>query len=329
MPANVESMFSVREMPWHREGTILQDYPGSWDEARTLAGLDWDPVAEPVIDTASVGDDGQLHVEYLEDWNKIVHSATRKVLTIRPSSYTLIDHGEMGMIVEEVLRQPNVKWETAGVLDGGKAVWCLAKLDEPIKVPGEISILYPYLGITNRHDGKASCALRATMVRIVCGNTFSAAELEGERTGLTYAFTHRKNWKDHLAEAREAVTGARREIADYVELATELTGIKITPGQQELFVKLFIPEPPETLITDRVARNIEQARAAVRGILDSQTTAGLAPTAYKLVQASGEYLDWARKSRSWETRLNRTLIRPEPLKARALTLAREVALADA
>ena len=32
-------------------------------------------------------------------------------------------------------------------------------------------------------------------------------------------------------------------------------------------------------------------------------------------------------ARSWETRLNRTLIRPEPLKHRALTLIREVAQA--
>ena len=44
MPANVESMFSVRQMPWHREGDILDDYPGTWAEARVLAGLDWDPV---------------------------------------------------------------------------------------------------------------------------------------------------------------------------------------------------------------------------------------------------------------------------------------------
>ena len=43
MPANIESMFSVRQMPWHREGTILQDYPGSWTEARTLAGLGLGP----------------------------------------------------------------------------------------------------------------------------------------------------------------------------------------------------------------------------------------------------------------------------------------------
>ena len=54
MPANVESMFSVRQMPWHREGTILADYPGDWDEARKLAGLDWDPISTEVYALADL-----------------------------------------------------------------------------------------------------------------------------------------------------------------------------------------------------------------------------------------------------------------------------------
>ena len=32
MSANIESMFSVRQMPWHREGTILADYPDTWSQ---------------------------------------------------------------------------------------------------------------------------------------------------------------------------------------------------------------------------------------------------------------------------------------------------------
>ena len=46
----------------------------------------------------------------------------------------------MGEIVEAVLAQPRVSWETAGSLDGGRAVWCLACLDEPITLPGDQSV---------------------------------------------------------------------------------------------------------------------------------------------------------------------------------------------
>ena len=324
MSANVESMFSVRQMPWHREGTVLQDYPGSWAEARTLAGLAWDPIATEVYTVTSLNENGSPHYEPIEGWKSIARSDTGAILSINRDSYTVIDHGEMGEIIEAVLTQPNVKWETAGVLDGGRAVWCLALLDEPITLPGDDSPTLPYLAITNRHDGTAACALRATAVRIVCANTFRAAELEGERTGTTFSFIHKASWRNRIDEARRAVTGARAEMRRYAELAAELLAIRITPAQRELFITQFIPKPPDGLITDRVARNVDEARQALRMIFESKTTEQVAHTAYGLVQAAGEYLDHVRAARSWETRLNRTLIRPEPLKHRALALARDI-----
>lgn len=324
MPANIESMFSVREMPWHRQGEVLSDYPGSWAEARKLAGLNWEPVTSAVYVVTGLGPDGREHFEPVEGWKCIARSDTGAVLSLNRDSYTVIDHSEMGEIVEAVLTQPNVKWETAGVLDCGRAVWCLALLDEPITLPGDDSLTLPYLAITNRHDGTGACALRATAVRIVCANTFRAAELEGDRTGTTFSFIHKASWRNRIEEAREAVTGARREMRRYQELACELLDIRISTRQRELFVTQFVPMPPDGLVTDRVARNVEEARKALRLLFESQTTEQVAGTAYGLVQAAGEYLDHVRTARSWETKLNRTLIRPEPLKQRALTLVREI-----
>jgi phage/plasmid-like protein (TIGR03299 family) len=317
-------MFSVRQMPWHQEGIVLGDYPGTWAEARVLAGLGWDPVTTDVYTITGVDCDGTPHYEPIGGWKSIARSDTGTVLSINKDSFTVIGHGEMGEIVEAVLAQPNVKWETAGVLDEGRSVWCLALLDEPVELPGDASPTLPYLAITNRHDGTAACALRATAVRIVCANTFRASELEGERTGATFSFIHKSNWRDRIEEARQAVTGARAEMRRYTELAAELLGIPVTRTQRELFVTEFIPMPPQGLITDRVARNVEEARQALRLIFESKTTEQVAGTAYGLMQAAGEYLDHVRGARSWETRLNRTLIRPEPLKHRAMSLIRDV-----
>ena len=327
MPANVESMFSVRQMPWHREGIIVEDYPGDWDQARKLAGLDWDPITTEVYALTDLNANGTPRYEPINGWKCIARSDDGAVLSLNRDTYTVISHGEMGEIVEAVLAQPNVQWETAGVLDGGRAVWCLALLDEPISLPGDASPTLPYLAITNRHDGTGSCALRATAVRIVCANTFRAAELEGERTGATFSFIHKSSWRNRIEEARQAVTGARREMRRYTELAAELLAIPITPRQRNLFITEFIPMPPQGLVTDRVARNVDEARKALRLLFDSTTNEQIAGTAYGLVQAAGEYLDHVRTARSWETRLNRTLIRPEPLKHRALSLVREITTA--
>src|SRR5215510_12025626 len=104
MPANVESMFSVRQMPWHCEGDIVQDYPGSWADARRLAGLDWDPVPDGVY--LARWHTGLSPVyEPVEGWNAICRSDTGAVLSVNKDSYTLRGHGEMGEIVEPLLAQ--------------------------------------------------------------------------------------------------------------------------------------------------------------------------------------------------------------------------------
>jgi len=351
MPAEIDTMFSVRKVPWHQEGLVIPEYPGSWEEARKFAGLEWEPVEEPVYRLAgpevkdmpiyelhSMDVDGlPLYklkgtepvewptYELNPDHKHIVRSDNRKILSVNTNGYALIDHESMGEIIEAVLGIENVKYETAGSLDGGKAVWCLVYLDEPIELPGDNTVTYPFMAITNRHDGKGACTLRTTAIRIVCMNTFRAAEMEGERTGATFSFRHSKNWRERITEAKEAVTGARREIQAYRELATELLGQPITAGQRELFVAEFIPMPPQGLVTDRVMGNVEAARTSLRNIFVSATTADVADTAYGLMQGAVEYLDHVRTARSWETKLGRTIIKPEPLKAKVLKLVREVA----
>jgi len=129
-----------------------------------------------------------------------------------------------------------------------------------------------------------------------------------------------------IGEAREALSFARMEARQYADAMTDLLGITISPAQELMWLREFIPEPPTGITSDRVAKNIEEARAAVMGFLNGPAVegTGVRGTAYGLVQAAGEYLDHVRTARSWETRLNRTLIRPEPLKHRALTIARNI-----
>ena len=318
MPANVESMFSVRQMPWHREGTVLADYPGSWDEARRLAGLDWDPVTTEVYAVTSINGDGTPYLEPIAGWKSIARSDTGAVLSINRDSYTVIDHGEMGEIVEAVLAQPNVKWETAGVLDGGRSVWCLALLDEPITLPGDDS---PRCRTWPSPTG-TTAPPRARCAPPPSGSSAPTPSAPPNSKASAPAPPSPSSTKPTGAtassEARKAVTGAQAEMRRYADLARELLAIPVTPAQRELFITQFIPKPPDGLITDRVARNVDESRNALRLLFDTPTTYPVADTAYGLVQAAGEYLDHVRTARSWETRLNRTLIRPEPLKHRAL-----------
>jgi phage/plasmid-like protein (TIGR03299 family) len=193
----------------------------------------------------------------------------------------------------------------------------LVRLDEPITLPGDDSTTYPYLAITNRHDGKGACSLRTTAVRIVCQNTFNMAEMEGLRTGANPRVPAQHQVAGpRIAEVREAVTGARKEMQAWKNLATELLGVPSPPRQRELFVTAFIPGaaagsgPPSGCWATCTRRSRSCGSCSCRPHNEP-----VIHTAYGLVQAAGEYLDHVRTARTWETRLNRNLMKPEPFEA--------------
>ena len=343
MPAgDIQSMFSVRQNAWHDpQGRFTRDrYPSSIAEARQWAGHDWEPLeAEPfervkVDDPASFafGDqdvvvelaDGRYVFRPIAGEKRILRSDTGEHLRTVPSTYELIGNGIMYEVIEAVCDEPNIRFETGGVIDEGRLVWALARLDEPWQAPGDPSVTYPYVAFLNRHDGQASAKTVNTTERIVCRNTFSAADAEGHATGREYNFRHTKHVMDRIEEAKQALRGLRDDTAAWQELATQLALMPVTASQRERFVTEFVPMPPEGIVSDRVVGNVEEARKQIRAILDGVTCEGISYTAYGLVEAAGEYLDHVRRYRSRDTHLTRTLLKPEPLKAKAIQLAREV-----
>jgi phage/plasmid-like protein (TIGR03299 family) len=363
----VEEMFSVRDVPWHKALTgdrthVLDEYPQSWADARVLAGLDWDPewaltyekivgddalrslFAQTLANTG-IGRDAQLDqlmtvynasLKVDQSHSRIARSDTKATLSYqRPDTYTLIKNSEFGEIIDAILEagetngQQMVSLETGGCLSEGCQVWMLVRINEPIRVPGDKSVAYPYLAITSRHDGKAACCARLTTVRIRCRNTFDLADAEGEQTGAVFSFSHRgADWRERIEDARLALGFARDERKRWETAMTQLTGIRFTEETRTMWLREFIPAPPDGIISDRTARNIEEARQAVLGILNGPTIAGAGVdpfSGYACVEAAGEYLDHVRKANNWVTRTKRMLLAPDAEKAKAVRLVRELA----
>lgn len=335
MPAEFESGMFVRTPAWHRMGNVIDDYPESWEEARKLGGLEWEPISAPVFGFNGVREDGTVTHDPAEavsgdyfqetDRQRTIRSDTGDTLGIQTDNYEIINHTEMGEIFDALLGQ-GLKYEALTVLQGGRKVSALAYLDEPITLPGDNTPTLPYLGLLNFHDGSGACKALPTSVRIVCYNTFSRAEAEGERNNNVFTFRHSKKWRDRIEEAKETIQGLRAEFNGYVELAEDLLGMKVTPEQREIFVREFIPLPPDGLVSDRVVNNVEKARTALRSIMRSRTVEAIDGTAFGLVQAAGEYLDHYRgtKGNRLDSIYTRQLLKPEPLKHKAISLAREV-----
>lgn len=351
MPAYFESGFCVREPSWHGQETLLDDYPADWPEARKIAGLEWEPrlvpcykavewapVERPVLDDDGQPIDGQTQLvmeptkfDAIPNAQLVERDDTGASLGVVTDQFSLINHAEMGEIMEAILGQDHVKYETAGVVKGGETVYVLVRLDEPYfnkwdVVNGEPVATFPFLALLNSHNGAGACKVTLTQVRVVCWNTVQAADADGNRHGRQFSFRHVGKPMERIADAQAALMGARKDAERWQEMMTELYGVSVDEEFKSRFLSEFIPTPPNGIVSDRVMANVRRDQATFMRLLnESETNAHLAHTALGVFNASVEFLDHVRGYRSSDTYLNRTMLRAEPMKAKSLSIIRELA----
>ena len=363
MPAYFDTGFSVREPMWHGEGLVLDEYPTDWNDARIKSGLTWEPALtrafiprpldsfDVVTDDAIVPDghfilgtdsgkrllpegatvSGDTVWTPLNEMREVIRDDTYAELGPVSDSFSLVYHGgkdraSMENIVDAFAGTVDtLKFETAGAAKGGKVVWALMYLDEPFTTVTDDTETYPFMALLNNHDGSGACKLVFSNVRVVCWNTYQAASMQGDRTGNQIVFRHVGDVEQRIDQAKEAIFALRNATTEWNEMSVELFGMKADTVAFNHFLADFIPEPPADVVSPRVRDNIDTARKVFKSIyLDSPTTESHRGTALGLVDAAVEYLDHVRGYRNSDTYMGRTLLKPEPLKAKATTLARKV-----
>ncbi len=327
MPAHFSSGLCVRVPSWHRQETLLADYPEGWDDARRIAGIAWEPTEAPMGFTTADDLDGRPAYTAVTSHKAILRSDNGDHLGTVGSDWHPISHAVMGEVVEALLAQPNVNIDTMVCLRGGRQVAATIVLDEPYRVGNDDSDTLPYLVVLNAHDGSSAFRAMATQVRVVCANTYAAAMADGARSNRQFVFRHTARVMDRIDEAKQAIHGVRDDAQAWRDLANDLGLLVAGDGVVDRFLSEFIPMPVVDEISDRVRANIVSARDLYRLFYESDTCQANYGTGLGLVHAAVEYLDHGRGARSQDARINRQLLRPEPLKAKAVRIAREVCTA--
>lgn len=169
MSANVETMFYVRETPWHGLGTKVMSALDS-EEALIAAGLNWNVIQEPIYTTEN---------EPIKGYKANVRDSDRRVLGVVTDRYKVVQNHEAFSFTDELLGQ-GVRYETAGSLQEGRKVWLLAHMPHEYIISGER--ISPYLLFSNSHDGSGAIKVALTPIRVVCNNTLNLALRTAERS---------------------------------------------------------------------------------------------------------------------------------------------------
>jgi phage/plasmid-like protein (TIGR03299 family) len=316
---------------WHSLGTILSDYP-TRDEAKAIAHP-WEPVTEPLFRREygfdpETGEPMTTFVE-VETHQALVRDDNNFLLGVNSNTYEHVSNAELYDIAEALEQGADgeVMYETGGSLSGGKKVWLMLRLREPLTVPGDPNGAHvPYYSLQNAHDGSGSFRGQATMIRVVCANTAHMADLDAAQRGTEFMFKHTKNVKDRIEEARNALAGWREGLTNWQLQMQELISTEVTPAGIEFFIDKFIPAPPAGLASERVLANVANAHADLRSLFVGETMEGIGGTAYGLIAAASEWSEWQRKAKTPETRFRRSVLDRNDVITTATKWAREAAL---
>lgn len=308
MPAEVETMFSVREAPWYGLGTVVQEAPTS-EEALKLAGLDWEVIQQPVVVEGRV----------VPGYKANVRSTDGAVLGIVSSDYTVVQNRDAFKFTDALVSDGVVRYETAGSLRGGKVVWLQACLIGGLLIDGDV--IEPYLLFTNGHDGAHAVRVCITPIRVVCMNTLNLALTKASRTR---SVIHLGDAKGRLHEAQRTLDLAWQYLRELEGTARDLLNVEVSESRWEQLVGELLPIPEDTGTIQR--RHIESLREDLAARIrapDLERFAGTAWAAVNAVAAHVVHVPPLRQVTGWrESRFARIAF-GHPLLDRAVKLLLE------
>ena len=225
MPANVETMFYVREKPWHGLGTEVKEAPTSAD-ALVYAGLDW------TVDQKNVyTEDSAL----ISGYKVNIRSTDNATLGIVSDRYKVVQNEDAFKFTDDLLGA-GVAYETAGALQNGRKVWMLARMPHRYIIAGDE--IAPYLVVMNSHDGSSGIKVAMTPIRVVCQNTLNLALGSAKRIWTT---KHTENVMSRVHEARETLMLAEAYMGELGRGIDELSQIRLSDRKVMEFMQEIFP----------------------------------------------------------------------------------------
>lgn len=289
MSSQVEDMFSVRQVPWHGIGTIVEEAPNS-AEALKLGGLDWDVLQED----AFIQTPGTQEYVTIPGYKANIRSTDRSVLGLVTDRYKVVQNKEAFSFTDNLLGE-GVVYETAGVLNGGRRVWMLARFPDKWKVLDDKVTLY--VVFTTSHDGTWAIKVAVTPIRVVCQNTLNLALQDAKRLWTT---THIGNLEAKMHEAQKTLLYAENYMEHLQDEAEKLNKIRISSQQLMQMIEILLPIPEDCGSTRETNMDLLRTDLKMR-FFNAPDLQNFGNTGWKFINAVSDFATHVNPLRRTET----------------------------
>jgi phage/plasmid-like protein (TIGR03299 family) len=298
MPAEVETMFSARETPWHRLGVVTPDVLTAKD-AIVAGGLDWTVDKYPVLDHKYEQNEQGIWLatdEIVESDDRffLKRSKDMQNMAIVSDVYKPFQNVQAFEFMDFLVDSGEAKYETALSLRGGRVVALTMETPSDILIGGSDPVK-TYLLLRTTHDGSGRISVYVVTVRVVCMNTLTWA-IAGARH--SFGFTHTADVAGKVQQARESLQLTFKYSEAFQTEADELLDIKVTDDEIVALLEGALPvRPTKDAEIERVMEN-------VRG---SDTIADFRGTAWGALNGISEFYEHVKDNRSGEALFGRVI----------------------
>lgn len=280
MPANVETMFYVRVVPWHGLGVRVESALSS-EEALEKSGLNWNVIQRPIMTSS---------YDPIPGYKANIRDTDDKVLGVVTDRYKVVQNHEAFAFTDALLGE-GVRYETAGSLQEGRKIWLLAKLPDKYIIEGEQ--IEPYLVFSSSHDGSGAIKVCMTPIRVVCQNTLNIALASAKRMWSTI---HVGDLAHKMAEAHNTLLLAEKYMGKLGAEFSRLSKIKLSDAKVLEYINMLLPMDDNP--TDIHKRNITRIREDMKiRYFEAPDLRHVSKNAYRFVCAVSDFATHAKPLR--------------------------------
>lgn len=292
MSHEVETMFSVRETPWHGLGHVLQDPPTS-EEAIKQAGLDWGVEGRELFWKSKMNN---ARFTQVPERQMLVRTTDELPLSVVSTEYRVLQNIEAFQFFDPLVAGGVAVYETAGSLQSGKKIWILARIKEEFQI-GAGDTMRQYVLLCNGHDGSTGILLQPTAIRVVCKNTL----MNSLSTGMVIRMAHRGDVHKQMEMAQQVIGFTKGRFEQLKSLYIAFNAKEITTEQRIGYLKALIPDAPSNASARLISRVAAQRDSILRllDVGESVKITGInRGTIWAIYNCAVEFADWCMGERS-------------------------------
>lgn len=277
------------DVPWHGMGQAIPKHStlDVWAKNAMPFHIDRSRVRYAVVSDAKVETliDESHHVLFRND--------TKSVIGLVSDKFKIVQPREALEAMSNMAEAVGFHLCTAGTLKGGRKLWVQAEASLEDTV-GAGDVIKGRLLIATACDGSMRTMIKDVMTRVVCNNTLSAAYNEKSNE---VRVSHRSNLDVEDVKSKMGITS--NNFKQFIKDARELAKVNVSSEMTERYIaELLKPDidmgDVETLDTVKASQGYRKIEALFNGQAKGSDLKGVMGTAWGLVNAITEYVDYHR-----------------------------------